>query len=779
MTDPYTSSPFIAPTASVLSQRVAQTAALLLVILSLVFLTAWILRISSLLQILPGQTAIVLSTALCFGSIGITLLISFRAPHIGRALPTTVGSLVIMIAGLMLLQHLTRTDFGIDWRSFHAWLTDVNQYPGRMAPNTSVAFLLAGTTIILMPRVQSRTTLHAIEMLSFIIILIGLLSAAGYALKLEFLYGWYRATHMALPTAIGVIILGIALWATWHQLPKAIRMLQLHPHNRIIWIGGSTFFMIALMAGLGGFASMQHRTEATLENGLMRTLQNRSDLFTVVLDNASDDARLIATRPALYRHLEKLNANPDNAAERALLTRAAKSFLPLGFSAIAFYDKQGRELVRAGAFAHSPDLAVTLSLPFAAKLLWQTGFLLEARLPMRDGDQNLGSVFVQVPLPKLTQMLQDVRLLGETGEMGICAPEGKQMMACFPVRLHPKVFRLPYKMDGQWLPMGHALEGRSGLLNTLDYRRRDVTAAYAPIGQFGLGIVVKIDTAELYKPIREQLRWAIPLLLGLIGLGVWVLHALVTPLVRRLATSEEKYRAVAETAHDAMVTANVHGEIVYWNRAAESIFGYSESEILGQPLSQLMPERYRVAHQQGWDRLQNTNQPRLLWTTVELQGLHKGGEEFPLELSLSRWYNRGEQFFTGVMRDISRRKKAEHAARHLANIVESSSDAIFSKNLGDIVTSWNAAAERLYGYPAAEMLDQSGRLLLPPDKLTEGQDFIERLQRGASIEQYKTVRLRKDGTRVDVTLTVSLLVDASGKVDGTSVIARATTPAPH
>ena len=132
-----------------------------------------------------------------------------------------------------------------------------------------------------------------------------------------------------------------------------------------------------------------------------------------------------------------------------------------------------------------------------------------------------------------------------------------------------------------------------------------------------------------------------------------------------------------------------------------------------------------------------------------------------------------------AFRDISRRKQAEHTVRHLANIVESSSDAILSKNLGDIVTSWNAAAERLYGYPAAEMIDQSGRLLLPPDKFTEDQDFIERLQRGERIEQYKTVRLRKDGTRVDVTLTASLLVDASGKVDGTSVIARATTPSPH
>lgn len=122
-----------------------------------------------------------------------------------------------------------------------------------------------------------------------------------------------------------------------------------------IWIGGSVFLSIALVAGLGGFAIMQQRTEVTLQNGLLRSLQNRSDFFHATIQDASGIAQLIATRPAIYRHLQKLNAEPGNAAELALLGLAAKSFLPLGISSISFYDQAGRELARAGVLEKIPN----------------------------------------------------------------------------------------------------------------------------------------------------------------------------------------------------------------------------------------------------------------------------------------------------------------------------------------------------------------------------------------------------------------------------------------
>ena len=752
--------------------RITQGAGALLVILGLTVLTGWLLRLPHLVQLVPGYVGMVLSTALCFGLAGIGLLIPRRRTGWRRRAYSALGGLISLIAGAMLLQYLTHTNLGIDLPALHAWLSDPNPTPGRMAPNTAVAFLLGGMALMLMPYATSRASLRTIEILALLVAFIGLTGVVGYTLKLEFLYGWYQYTRMAMHTAAGMIVLGIGLWGAWHQLPGAAT-LPLQTHHHIIGLGGSIFFTIALIAGLTGFTIMQQHSEMTLRQGLQNSLESRITLFTATITETSNAVQFIAARPTIYRHLRRLNAESNNASELALLAAAARSYLAFGSSAIAIQDARGRELVRAGKFMQGPELAVPLPLSHPAVLVWHGGFLLEARLPIRDAGQQLGTLVIQRPLGGLTHMLQDTRGLGKTGEMAVCVPAEARSMRCFPLRFNPKVSQLPYEVDGQRLPMSYALEGASGVITAFDYRRQNVTAAYAPIGQLGLGMVLKTDTAELHQTIGEQLRRAVLLFMGLIAGGMWILHLLLTPLIRRVLASEEKYRAVADTANEAIVTADAKGRIVYWNRAAETTFGYTQDQIQGEPLTRIMPERYRASHQQDWERLQKTNQSKLLGKTVELHGLNRDGVEFPLELSLSTWRGADDEtYFTGVMRDISQRKQVEQAARHLADIVESSSDAIISKGLDDVILSWNSAAERLYGYSAIEIIGQAGRVLLPPDKSAEEQVFLERLQRAERIERYETMRIKKDGSFVEVGVTISALRDASDHIVGISTIAR-------
>jgi PAS domain S-box-containing protein len=126
-----------------------------------------------------------------------------------------------------------------------------------------------------------------------------------------------------------------------------------------------------------------------------------------------------------------------------------------------------------------------------------------------------------------------------------------------------------------------------------------------------------------------------------------------------LARSESRFRSVAQSANDAIVTANSTGRITFWNKRAEAMFGYSEQEALGQPLTILMPERYREMHRQGMDRFLLTGQPRIIGQVVEIHAARKDGVEFPIELTVASWQVDDGKFVTGIIRDITKRKQAQ------------------------------------------------------------------------------------------------------------------------
>jgi len=128
--------------------------------------------------------------------------------------------------------------------------------------------------------------------------------------------------------------------------------------------------------------------------------------------------------------------------------------------------------------------------------------------------------------------------------------------------------------------------------------------------------------------------------------------------------------------------------------------------------------------------------------------------------------------FVGSSTDVTERKRAEQATRLLAAIVESSHDAIVSKTLNGVITSWNKGAERLFGYAAEEAVGQNITLIIPPERRDEERTIIEQLTRGERVDHFETVRMRKDGSLLDVSLTISPMKDASGRVVGASKLAR-------
>jgi diguanylate cyclase (GGDEF)-like protein/PAS domain S-box-containing protein len=130
--------------------------------------------------------------------------------------------------------------------------------------------------------------------------------------------------------------------------------------------------------------------------------------------------------------------------------------------------------------------------------------------------------------------------------------------------------------------------------------------------------------------------------------------------------AEDRYRALVESATDAIVSADAEGRIISWNRAAGRLFGYTTDEILGRRLTSLMPEQYREQHERGMRRFLSTGEGRAIGHTVELEALRSDGTTFPIELALSTWTTREGRFFTGIVRDITERRRAQEKLAHQA-----------------------------------------------------------------------------------------------------------------
>ena len=168
-----------------------------------------------------------------------------------------------------------------------------------------------------------------------------------------------------------------------------------------------------------------------------------------------------------------------------------------------------------------------------------------------------------------------------------------------------------------------------------------------------------------------------------------------------LRFSETKFRSVMESATDAIVLADSNEKIIGWNRAAQAMFGYSADEVLGQPVTMIMPERYREAHEVGFHRFQATREVHIIGRTVELHGLRNDGIEFPLELSVSTWEAAGNRNYSGIIRDITERKRTEFELRHsemlLGEAQRLTSLGSWEWDVENNVVVWSDELYRLYG----------------------------------------------------------------------------------
>lgn len=232
----------------------------------------------------------------------------------------------------------------------------------------------------------------------------------------------------------------------------------------------------------------------------------------------------------------------------------------------------------------------------------------------------------------------------------------------------------------------------------------------------------------------------------------------------------DRLAGIVESADDAIVSLDVAGLITSWNHGAERMFGYRPSEVIGQPFHILVPEDRRDEETEATQRVIDGQSV----AHYESLMLHKSGRAVEVSVAISAIVA-SDGLVTGlsvIARDLTESNRLRQIARHFEAIVVSSDDAIVSKDLDGTVITWNRAAEQMFGYTAEEIIGRSIRIIIPDDRQSEEDTVLARIRRGEHVDHYETLRRHKDGRLVPISLTVSPLRNADGKVVGASKIAR-------
>ena len=237
------------------------------------------------------------------------------------------------------------------------------------------------------------------------------------------------------------------------------------------------------------------------------------------------------------------------------------------------------------------------------------------------------------------------------------------------------------------------------------------------------------------------------------------------------AKRAERLASLVTLSYEPMLAWRLDGSIEFWNAGAERLYGFASDEAIGRSSHSLLQTKFPIEFAEMRSQLRNNG-----YWSGELRHVRKDGREVIVD---SRQQLLADGTVLEVNRDVTERKQIQKALyeneerlRWVASIVDFSDDAIISKNLDGVITSWNTGAERVFGYTAEEAIGQPITLVIPQDRHAEERTILTRIRQGDRIDHFETVRQRKNGSLIVISLTVSPVKNAKGEVVGASKIAR-------
>jgi diguanylate cyclase (GGDEF)-like protein/PAS domain S-box-containing protein len=684
-------------------QVVVATAGTLSALVGITVIIGWHTHTAGLIQIHPDFAAMQYNTAVSFLSCGLGLLgLALGRLHLTLACavwPTVVGMLTI-------IEYLSGASLGIDQFLFIPPLTSDAAHPGRICLTAAVGFLFSGCAILLLGR-PARFRFRPIVVAGFSLITLGIASSAAFVYATNILTGsqWGLTTPMALHTAGGLIALSTGLLVTaWRDyVTRTADIRQSLRAGRIPWV------VLALSIAVSGWAwyAVSHSVS---ERARARFDEMAHQAHSTILNRMGNYEQIMIGGRGLFTASRSVKRDDWHAYVHSLdLDQRFPGMQAMGFAQVVPHREKGGYLdrLRQEGFLNvrinppgdrTAYGVVTYTEPFTGRNRRVLGYdmfsdsvrraameqardtglpTLSGRLRLINepvGDVQNGFLFF-VPVyaneqPHATIADRRAALVGftygvfriddlMTGVLGQAARDirfeifdgagtaNETLLFGDESDGDPSAYRPTFEQV-----MASQLGGRTWTFRFSTWPRFDAAAYdYAPVFALIGGLVGSLLLFSITWSLTTTRARA---------------EALAERMTDALRKSEAQFRAVADHANDAIFSADGHGTIIMWNRSAGNVFGHSETDVLGKSMTVLVAERSWSALEKTLKWVAESGERGVLGQTVELVGRRKDGGEFSLELSLSTWTQGEQRFYTGIIRDITERKRTAARLDYLA-----------------------------------------------------------------------------------------------------------------
>jgi len=678
----------------------ARVAGLIVGLFGATMAARWVFQVDAIARLIPGSEYLGIVNPLLFVAASICLLKASRpsssATWLTRLSAICIAALIALPLAY-LFEAATGVALGVDIVRAGTVPTATSPYPGRLSPNASLAFLLAGIAFWLHGRRSTRSVQLIFLTLSLAVVCIGLAGLVGYFVGLETLYQVASFNGMLPPTAFGLSVVGAGLWMLHEAFqafdPKALQRTEQRIKRRSI----AVITFVALAGGVAGFAVMRDTFERSVSKDMLLISTTNATSLAHTIEVSLWFPKTVATRPAARQALDKLSKAPEDAVAKEFLQRVADSVLTTDLTGVEIYAANGARVAQAGSMTPVKTqviqrLANTGQTTFLA---WKDGYLLLTETDVLVDGRTVGRVLTEQRMPLFDRLLVDIRASSDTSDVAICGRD-KDTLICAPNRYRPSGFELPmFDAAGRpVLPVARALLGEHGVQFLKDRRGTNVLSAFTPIKDFGLGFAVRTDVDTLYAPMKSRLNLLALALAGIVALAIYAQHSQVRPVLKQLVASEKQLKAILEDQTEFVSLARPDGELTYVNPAYARHFGLTPAEMVGGNLFGYVETADRAMVRQVVADVMSTGTTA---TGENRMTAASGAERWVAWTNSLQRGPSGEPMLHSVGRDVTERVLAERALRTLTAIFDATTDYVVQLDTKGRITYMNPAARRRTG----------------------------------------------------------------------------------